>query len=176
MSGYKSDNRNSSKLGGGIPGQSAPKFGNALVGGEVAKNRAILRRAFRNNNIKVGNNVVGKKNCGPFRSALSLGDGLTRLNKSCGGSNQVKSSSSMSGVRLGDGLSSNDCSLSITLNGENVSTTDLPLESGNSKFVSDSSSFTTFKTLEGVNKTYNDKSFGGDDHHSTYTFINNLRK
>ena len=176
MSGYKKDSRPSSKLGGGTPGQSAQRFGNAMVGGEVAKNRAILRRAFRNNKIKVGNSVVGNKNCGPFRSALSLGDGLTRLNKSCGGSNQVKSSSRMPGVRLGNGLSSQDCDVVVNVNGSSVGTNDLPLESGNAKFVSDSSLFTTFKGLEGVNKTYNDKSFGGDDHHSTYSFINNIRK
>ena len=61
MSGYKNDSRPSSKLGKGTPGQSAPRFGNALVGGEVAKNRAILRRAFRNNKIKVSNSVVGTR-------------------------------------------------------------------------------------------------------------------
>ena len=176
MSGYRNDTRPSSKLGGGNPGQSSLRFGNAMVGGEVAANRAILRRAFRNNKIRVNNTVVGSKTCGPFRSALSLGDGLTRLNKSCGGSNQVKSSSRMPGVRLGNGISTKDCGIVKNINGQSVSTQDLPLESGNARFVHDSSAFTTFKSLEGVNKTYNDKSFGGDDHHSTFTFINNIRK
>tara|TARA_B100000963_G_scaffold351689_1_gene363671 strand:+ start:397 stop:897 length:501 start_codon:yes stop_codon:yes gene_type:complete len=165
----------SNNLGGGFNGQSALRFGNAQVGGEVSKNRAILRRAFRNNKIKVNGSVVGKKNCGPYRSAFSLGDGLTRLNKSCGGSNQVKSSSRLSGVSLGDGKSNKDCNLEVSLNGTVVTTSDLPLESGNQKFVSDSSNYTTFKTLEGYNKTYNDKSFGGDDHNSSYIFLNNLR-
>tara|TARA_A100001015_G_C14710723_1_gene601925 strand:+ start:245 stop:775 length:531 start_codon:yes stop_codon:yes gene_type:complete len=175
MSGYN-DDTNPSKLGGGFKGQSAQRFGNALVGGEVAKNRAILRRAFRNNNVKNNNGqVVGKKTCGPYRSAVSLGDGLTRLNKSCGASNQVKSSSRLSGVSLGNGTSNKDCSLSVNVNGTNITPLDLPLESGNSKFVSDSSNYTTFKSLEGVNKTYNDKSFGGDNHRSSYSFLNKLR-
>ena len=124
MSGYKGDS-NPSKLGGGFPGQSALKFGNTLVGGEVSKNRAILRRAFRNNKVKQNGQEVGKKHCGPYRSAVSLGDGLTRFNKSCGGSNQVKSSSRLSGVSLGDGASNKDCGISVSLNGKLITTTDL---------------------------------------------------
>ena len=174
MSGYNDDS-NPSNLGGGLKGQSALRFGNALVGGEVAKNRAILRRAFRNNNIKKDGRVIGKKTCGPYRSAVSLGDGLTRLNKSCGASNQVKSSSRLAGVSLGNGTSNKDCNLTVKVGIEDVSVQDLPLESGNSKFVSDSSNYTTFKSLEGVNKTYNDKSFGGDNHKSSYSFLNKLR-
>ena len=167
----------SSNLGGGVKGESALRFGNALVGGQVATNRAILRRAFRNNKIRDSDgNVVGKKNCGPYRSAVSLGDGLTRLNKSCGASNQVKSSSRLSGVSLGDGTSNRDCSLTIKVGDADITTNELPLESGNQKFVSDSSNYVTFKHLEGVNKNYNDKSFGGDQHNSTYSFLNNLRK
>lgn len=176
MSGFKDDNRNSSVLGGGIPGQSSLKFGNTLVGGEVAKNRAILRRVFRNNNIKINDQNIGKKTCGPYKSAFSLGDGLTRLNKSCGASNQVKSSSRLSGITLGDSISNKDCSYTINLNGTDVNPINLPFESGNYKFVSDQSNYTNFKTLEGINKTYNDKSFGGDDHHSTFSFIKNIRK
>ena len=176
MSGFKGDNRSSSVLGGGVPGQSALRFGNATVGGEVSKNRAILRRAFRNNKIKVDGQTVGRKTCGPYKSAFSLGDGLTRLNKSCGGSNQVKSSARLSSVSLGDGTSNKDCNYTVNLNGTDVTPLNFPLESGNYKFVSDSSNYTTFKTLEGVNKTYNDKSFGGDDHRSTFSFIKNLRK
>ena len=120
--------------------------------------------------------VLGNKTCGPYKSAFSLGDGLTRLNKSCGGSNQAKSSSRLSGVSLGDGTSNQDCNYTVNVNGTDVTPLNFPLESGNYKFVSDSSNYTTFKTLEGVNKTYNDRSHGGDDHHSTFSFIKNLRK
>ena len=176
MSGFKGDNRTTSILGGGLPGQSALKYGNAMVGGEVSKNRAILRRVFRTNNIKVNNQVIGKKTCGPYKSAFSLGDGLTRLNKSCGATNQVKSSSRLAGVSLSDGTSNKDCSYTIDFKGTSINPINMPLESGNYKFVSDQSNYTTFKTLEGINKTYNDKSFGGDDHHSTFSFIKNIRK
>tara|TARA_Y100001970_G_C14249289_1_gene870600 strand:- start:4980 stop:5507 length:528 start_codon:yes stop_codon:yes gene_type:complete len=175
MSGYNDDS-NPSKLGRGFPGQSAMRFGNATVGGEVAKDRAILRRVFRNNKIKVSGTNVGKKTSGPYRSAFSLGDGLTRLNKSCGATNQVKSSSRLSGVSLGNGLSNKDCNLTVNVNGQDVTVQDLPLESGNSKFVSDSSNYTTFKSLEGVNKTYNDKSFGGNEHNSGFSFLKRVRR
>ena len=175
MSGFKGDNRSSSVLGGGFQ-VNLLRFGNATVGGEVAKNRAILRRAFRNNKVIVDGQAIGRKTCGPYKSAFSLGDGLTRLNKSCGGSNQVKSSTRLSSVSLGDGTSNKDCNYTVNLNGTDVTPLNFPLESGNYKFVSDSSNYTTFKTLEGVNKTYNDKSFGGDDHRSTFSFIKNLRK
>lgn len=176
MSGYSADNRTTSNLGGGIPGQSAPKFGNAMIGGEVAKNRAILRRVFRNNKIRVNGQTLGNKTCGPYKAAFSLGDGLTRLNKSCGGSNQVNYSRRLAGVNLGDGVSNKDCDFTIVKDGVDVTPLNFPLESGNYKFVSDSSNYVTFKHLEGVNKTYNDKSFGGDDHHSTFSFIKNIRK
>ena len=54
------------------------------------------------------------------------------------------------GVRLGNGVSNKDCGMEVDINGEAVSTSDVPLESGNAKYVSDSSLY-TFKHLEKVN-------------------------
>ena len=139
-------------------------------------NRAVLRRAYKNNNIKKNGQVVGKSQAGPFRASQSLGDGLTRLNKSCGASNQLnRSNRGLVGVRLGDSVSNKDCDITMNLNGEDISTSDLPLESGNAKFVSDSSAFTRFKHLEYVGKLYNDKSVGGNEHNGGFTFINHIR-
>lgn len=175
MSGYE-PNSNISTLGGGMPGQSIPKFGNALVGAEVAVNRAVLRRAYKSNNIRKNGEVIGKSHAGPFRASQSLGDGLTRLNKSCGATNQLNlANRGIAGVRIGDGVSNSDCGMTVMVNGNEVTTQDLPLESGNAKFVSDSSSFTRFKHLEYVGKLYNDSSVGGNNHNGGYTFINHLR-
>ena len=174
MSGYEKSSV--SALGGGIPGQSIARYGNAMVGGEVATKRAVLRRAFRNNKIKKNGVVVGKSHAGPFRSSISLGDGLTRLNKSCGAASQMnRTGRGLVGVRLGNGVSNKDCGMEVDINGEAVSTNDVPLESGNAKYVSDSSLYTNFKHLEKVGKLYNDKSVGGNDHNAGYTFINHIR-
>ena len=64
MSGYEKSSV--SALGGGIPGQSIARYGNAMVGGEVATKRAVLRRAFRNNKIKKNGVVVGKSHATLF--------------------------------------------------------------------------------------------------------------
>ena len=39
---------------------------------------------------------------------------------------------------------------------------------GNNKFVYDSSDYIKYKKLRSVNRNYNDRSFGGNDHHGEY--------
>jgi len=72
---------------------------------------------------------------------------------------------------MADGVSNENCDLVV----KGVTPLEVPLASGNGKFVSDSSSYTTFKHLESINLTYNDKTGGGDDHNGSYSFLNNLR-
>jgi hypothetical protein len=158
MSGYEKNSV--STLGGGVPGKFEVAFGNTLKGGEVALNRLKLRKAFKTNRIAKANNMPSK--CGPFRSAYQLGDPLGRKCQSCNGCSQVNNA---------DGVSNADCSKET--NG--VTPLEVPLASGNGKFVADSSLFTQFKHLEAINLTYNDKTGGGDDHNGSYSFLNNLR-
>jgi|TARA_A100001015_G_scaffold281520_1_gene344859 hypothetical protein len=127
-----------STLGGNFNGQSVQKTQNAMVGGEVAMKRKILRKAFGSNTV---NNV--KSSSGPFRAAFHLGDPLGRKYYSCGVPNQV-SSSSITRSKLADGVP------------QQCDGTNIPLESGNSKFISDASLFTRFKGLEYSLKNYND--------------------
>tara|TARA_B110000261_G_C12960597_1_gene308369 strand:- start:381 stop:776 length:396 start_codon:yes stop_codon:yes gene_type:complete len=129
-----------SVLGGKFNGQSSKKTQNSMVGGEIAIKRKILRKAFGSNSI---NNI--KSSSGPFRSAFHLGDPRGRKNYSCGGSNQV-SSTSITRSKLADNIPQ-------MCDGSNI-----PLENGNSKFISDSSLFTRFKGLEYSLKNYNDNS------------------
>tara|TARA_B100001059_G_C17627056_1_gene472468 strand:+ start:281 stop:790 length:510 start_codon:yes stop_codon:yes gene_type:complete len=168
MSGYEKSSP--SKLGFGVPGSFEVGYGNTLVGNQVALNRHKLRRAFKTNKVKKAGNIPSA--CGPFRSAFQLGDPLGRKDMRCGGSNQVNDvNSKVLRHSMGDYPSSVDCAREV----HGVTPLEVPLASGNSKYVSDSSLYTQFKHLESVNKTYNDKSGGGDDHNGSYTFIRSVR-
>lgn len=168
MSGYEK-NTTKSKLGGGIPGKFEAGFGNTQTGGEVAMNRRKLRKAFQTN--KVGPEKLSSR-CGPFRSAFQLGDPLGRKNASCGGCNQVNSvNSNVLRSSMADSVSKKDCGLTVL----NLTPADVPIASGNGKFVADSSLYTQFKHLRSVNLTYNDETGGGDEHNGSYSFLNNLR-
>jgi len=168
MSGYEKSQ--SSSLGGGTPGKFEFAFGNTMTGGEVALNRRKLRKAFKTNKIvKAGNRP---STCGPFRSAYQLGDPLARKYKSCGGCNQVNGvNSNVLRSSMSDSISNTDCDLTVF----GATPTDVPLASGNGKFVSDSSMFTQFKHLKSINLTYNDSTGGGDQNNGSYSFLNNLR-
>ena len=167
MSGY--ENTRVSKLGGGVPGGSELKFGNSMVGAEVALKRRILRKAFKTNKI---NKTNVSSSCGPFRSAYNLGDPLSRKYLSCGGCNQVNdTNSNVLNSRMTDSVSNKDCGHEV--NG--FTPNDVPLKSGNIKFVADSSLYTQFKNLKSTNLTYNDKTGGGDEHNGSFSFLNNLR-
>ena len=133
--------------------------------------RKILRKAF-NPNTKVVNGTTIKSTSGPFRTSFSLGDFLTRKNQSCGGCNQVNDvNSRILRLKMAGNVSNTSCN--VTTNG--VTPLQIPLGSGNSKFVADSSLFTRFKELESINKNYWDTSFGGDKSNASYSFIKAVR-
>lgn len=161
-----------SNLGGNIQGKIPDVgFQSTTVGAEVALQRRILRKAFRSNNVKKTNGIyVSKSTIGPFRSSLSLGDNLSRKYQSCGAINQVNNTY-VNRTKLGGSVSNVSCS--IETNG--VTPLEVPLESGNSKYVSDSSLYTRFKHLESRNKLYNDSSSGGSDNNSVYMALKRVR-
>jgi len=160
-----------SNLGGNTQGKvSDVGFQSTTVGSEVALQRRILRKAFRSNKVKKTNGDVCKSTIGPFRSSLSLGDNLTRKYQSCGASNQVNNTY-VNRTNLGGSVSNASCS--IETNG--VTPLEVPLESGNSKYVSDSSLYTRFKHLESRNKLYNDSSSGGSDNNTVFMTLNRVR-
>ena len=127
-----------SKLGGTIHGKTQiAGIQNTLVGGEVALKRKILRKAF-------GSNIVNNKksSAGPFRAAFYLGDPLSRKNKTCGGPNQINGTF-VNRSNIGDSVGTDGCD-----------NTNIPIESGNSKYVSNSSDYTRFKNLATTNTLY----------------------
>jgi len=147
-------------------------YGNTQVGGEIALKRKILRRTFRPDT-KVVNNVKIKSTAGPFRTSMNLGDFLSRQYQSCGGCNQVNDvNSRILRSKMGGTVSNGSCN--VATNG--ITPQQIPLKGGNTKYVADSSLYTQFKTLESINRNYNDTSFGGDTSNGSYTFINAVRR
>lgn len=172
MSGFE-PNTNKSILGGGIPGsRPGAGFANSSFCSQDAMNRKLLRKAFKTNTVTLPNQKV-RSTAGPFRTAFSQGDVLSRNYQSCGGSNQVTSvTSNIMRLKMGGCVSNQSCG-TVTMG---VTPKEVPLYCGNHKFVSDSSLFTKFKGLTSLNQNYNDRSFGGDEHNGSVTFLKNIRR
>ena len=129
-------------------------YGSALVGADVALKRKILRKSFRSNNVTSTNGITFKSLAGPFRASISAGDPLARKYQVCNESNTTSCSIITSGV----------------------TPRQLPLESGNSKFIHDSSLFTRFKSLSSLNQNYDDISFGGNKNNGSYSSLMRVRR
>lgn len=171
MSGFEKNV--TSVLGGGIPGsRPGAGFANSSFCSEDALKRKILRKAFKTNNVKVPGATI-RSTTGPFRSAFNQGDVLSRAYQTCGGPNQVNDvNSSKLRLSMGGCVSRKDCQ-TVTMG---VTPSQVPLYCGNQKYVSDSSLFTKFKGLSMINKTYNDKSFGGDESNGSASVLLNIRR
>ena len=171
MSGF--EQTTTSILGGGIPGgRPGAGFANSSFSSEDALKRKILRKAFKTNQVSVPTGKI-RSMAGPFRTAFNQGDVLSRAYQNCGGSNQVNDvNSSKLRLKMGGSVLNTDCG-KLTAG---VTTKEVPLYSGNHKYVSDSSLFTKFKGLSMINKTYNDKSFGGDQSNGSVTFLRKVRR
>lgn len=165
-------NENASVLGG-IPGRRpGAGFANSSFSSEDALKRKVLRKVFQNNKVKLSG-TTARSTVGPFRSAFSQGDVLSRQYQSCGGPNQVNDvNSSKLRLSMGRSVSHKDCQ--TVTNG--VTPLEVPLYCGNQKYVSDSSLFTKFKGLMMIQKNYNDKSFGGDDSNGSASVLLNIRR
>jgi len=146
-------------------------FGSTMVGGDVALRRKILRKAFKSNVVKFNGTTVCKSMVGPFRASQNLGDPLGRKYQSCGGCNQIGDVNIH--IRLNkDGVSNEACNIETL----GYTPRQIPLESGNSKYVNDSSLFTRFKNLSSLNQNYKDTSFGGNDHNGAYVSLMSVRR
>ena len=171
MSGF--EQTNTSILGGGLPGgRRGTGFANSSFSSEDALKRKILRKAFKTNQVTLPSGKI-RSTAGPFRTAFNQGDVLSRAYQTCGGSNQVNDvNSSKLRLKMGGSVHNTHCD-TLTFG---VTPKEVPLYSGNHKYVSDSSLFTKFKGLSMVNKTYNDESFGGDQHNGSVSFLWKVRK
>lgn len=102
----------------------------------------------------------------PFRTVNNAGDLLCRKDYSCGGDCQTfQSRPGVYGLSQRFGAILNNC------DGTNV-----PPAACNTKFVYDSSDYTTYRKQSSMANNFNDLSFGGDKSHATQSVIRNIRR
>ena len=147
-------------LGGGLPGISPPQSITNYKTSETVNIRSILRNSWNGLNARnelVGNaGVTYKRVATPFRAAMNQDDFLSRKNYVCGGPNPTNASKPGYARFIRNAV-------------PNCDATGIPGASCNPKFVADSSDYTRFRKEQTYNRNYNDKSFGGDQHHGSYT-------
>ena len=155
-------NLGGTNLGGGIQGKSPKQTYTNYKSSESTMIRRVLVKSW--NTAYATGLVNGKKRTiTPFRAINNSGDYLSRLNYSCGGPNPTSASK--------PGWKNHIRNLISNCDG-----TGIPASSTNVKFVPDSSDYVTFKKQQAINKTYNDRSFGGDEHHGSYVAVMGVRR
>ena len=150
-----------SVLGGGLVGISKKQTNNTYKTNDDVMVRGIVRRVWNKSGAR-GLDGTNNRVITPFRAINNLGDFLGRQNYVCGGPNQVNSS--ISGVRVNGGAVRSQC------DGSNVAGA-----SCNSKFVSDSSDYISFRKQKAMNKNYNDSSNGGDQSRGSFSALQRVR-
>ncbi len=148
----------------GAQGFRAKGLANTTFSAENALKRKILRKAFSSVNVtKPDGTVMGRSIAGPFRTAFHQGDVLNRRYQSCGGANQVNDvTSGIMRLSMGGCVGNQNCGTATLVGSGSVTPREVPLYSGNNRYVSDGSLFTRFKGLASIHRNYNDSSFGGD--------------
>jgi hypothetical protein len=182
MSGNILNTTMSSILGGGLPG-GQPKWG--LIGGGAGStggsgmegggargiDRFVLREAFGNQYLS--NNPLYRSpayyvnerlsKTTPFRAIMSAGDVNGTKNEAGApflpSPNQVRSSYVQTVKLFTNGVRDNGSAFFT----------------GNPKYVYDGSDYTRYKKLRAVNRTYDDKSFGGSNNGS-YSALKRVRR
>jgi hypothetical protein len=129
---------------------------------ENVMTRKVLRDSWDNSGASGSVNGY-RRVITPFRAVNHLGDFLARPNYVCGGPNQVNADRPGMKSIIGSIIS-------------NCDGTGVPGASGNVKYVSDSSDYTTFKRQSAVVQNYNDVSFGGDQNNASYVPLMAVRR
>ena len=145
-------------LGGGFNGISPKQTNNAYKTSGDVMVRGIVRRVWNKSGAINSGRVVTQ-----FRAVNNLGDFLGRQNYICGGPNQVNTT--ISGVKINGGAVRSQCD-----------GTGIPAASCNTRFVSDSSDYITFRKQKAMNKNYNDSSNGGDQSRASASVIKHIRR
>ena len=158
-------NSNPSSLGGGIPG-GQPLGGLIGGGGGSHGGSGMVGSSVRGQNrkrLRIGWGRFGEKHNGsitPFRQAFNAGDKDGHLNEraTSGEANHLNGPGPANVRRIFNRAGG-------TKTGGDAS------YAGNPKHVYDGADYVKFKKLAAINATYNDKSFGGDDHNATFTSL-----
>lgn len=152
-------------LGGGpFQGYSPKQTIDNYKDSEQTRIRKVLRNSWNNQNA-VGVINGRQRIVTPFRGAMNLGDFLVRENYSCNVPNPVKSSYGNRSLGMISGTLPQSCD-----------TTGIAGASCNPKFVSDSSDYITYRKQKAMAQTYNDLSFGGDQHNASFVSLMAVRR
>ena len=141
-------------LGGPYQGYSPTQTINNYKDSEQSMIRHILRSSWNNTNTASSINGLGRITT-PYRAVTSLGDYLGRQDYVCGGANQVNKTFPGRQGPIGSILSRCDG-------------TGIAAQSGNVRYVSDTSDYITYKKQNAVGKLYNDLKNGGNENRAEY--------
>lgn len=148
--------------GGGRHGISPPIVGVTMDESFVPRDRYVLRKAMNFSFLKTCNNFNHDKmlKYTPFR----LKEGAVPF---CGEPGRWRHCRS-SQMRGGGGGSA--------AARKNAAAPGAKGTMGNPRYVYDSSVYSKYKRLAAKNRNYNDKSFGGDENHGSYTALMHVRR
>ena len=152
-------------LGGGIRGIMPQQLlDNSKEFKETEQIRFTLRNAWNTKYVEqLGNK---KRIIGPFRAVNNAGDILCREYYTCGGPCQTfQSRPGMFGLKTHFGAIQNKCDA-----------TGVPASACNTKYVYDSSNYTTFLKQQAVNKNYNNISNGGNNNNGSQSAYKAIRR
>jgi hypothetical protein len=147
---------------GPFRGFSATQTTKAFRDGEGAMTRRVLRSAWNNVNVASSINGYGRI-ITPFRAVNSAGDYLSRQNYRCGGAVENN----------GMWRPGNSRSMGAMLSA--CDQTGVAAQSGNGRFVPDSSEYIRYRKHNAINRTYNDLTFGADDSHGSASAVFHIR-
>ena len=142
-------------LGGGISGISGSQTVNGKRDSEMTSIRKVIRKSW--NNPYAAGNVNGRgRAIGEFKAVNNIGDYLSRQNYACGNiPNPTQPNSVTWRSRIGGIMKQCDA-------------TGVPCSNANTKFIPDSSDYTTYRKQRAINQNYNDLKDGGDQHNASY--------
>jgi hypothetical protein len=163
-------------LGGGFKGIMPQPIMDHDNSDEFAQMRFTLREAWNTTKYSGQDGLQNTRIVTPFRAVNNAGDVLSRQNYSCGGTCQsFQSRPGLSGLRHRFGSNLNACTPSALYSGLQVNPL-VPASACNVKYVYDGSDYTKFLRQKAMNKTYNDRSFGGDDYHSSQQAMRHIKR
>jgi hypothetical protein len=146
--------KNSSLGGSDIKGISPKQTATNCKTSDDVRLRRIVTKAWNTSYASGSVNGYGRA-IGEFRAVNNLGDFLSREHYNCGGVNP-------------ENVKKPGWKKSIGSMFQNCDGTNVPPSTCNTKFVSDSSDYITYRKQRSVNRLYNDNSFVGDESHASY--------
>jgi hypothetical protein len=153
---------NPKSLGGGIQGKAPIQTSRGYKNSEDVITRKIIMKSW-NNNYASGKVNGFSRVTSPFTAVYNITDFLSRQNYVCNVPNPIQASR----IRLKSNMGSiiNNCD-----------GTGIPCSNTNTKYVSDSSLYTTYRRQMAVNQNYNDVTNVGNASRSQQSAILSVRR